>query len=122
MSTSLYYMLVFLTKQRALDKVQSAGEGEGAAAWRCLVEHWEPKSRSRWTSMLLGILNTKFRGDALTDVEAWERELRIFEKQTGYNIPDFVKSGILINGLDEESLRNHVVMHTARLDTYDKMK
>ena len=57
LSVQLYFMLALLTKNRALDKVQAAGEGECLGAWRGLQEQWEPKSRSRFTSMLLGILN-----------------------------------------------------------------
>ena len=33
LSVQLYYMLALLTKSRALDKVQAAGEGEGLGAW-----------------------------------------------------------------------------------------
>ena len=53
LSVQLYYMLALLTKNRALQKVQAAGEGQGLGAWRALQEQWEPKSRSRFTSMLL---------------------------------------------------------------------
>ncbi len=113
-STQLYYMLVLLTQHRALDRVQAAGEGEGGVAWRMLHEQWEPKTRSRWTSMLLGILNGKFRGEAQADIEHLERSVRLFEKQTSYNIPDSIKAGILINGLTEETLRSHMVMHAHR--------
>ena len=67
--------------------------------------------------MLLGILN----GDAQNDIESWERDIRSFEKQTSFAIPDFVKAGILINGLQEEPLRRHMVFHTSRLDTYEKL-
>ena len=70
------YMLALLTKNRALDKVQAAGEGEGLAAWRGLQDQWEPKSRSRFTSMMLGILNGRFTGDAQNDIESWERDIR----------------------------------------------
>ena len=118
----LYYVLVLLTKFRALDKVQVSGEGEGAMAWRELQDQWEPKSRSRYTSMLLGILNASFKGDAQSDIESWERDLRLFEKQTAYQIPEFIKAGILINGTSDETLKNHMIMHTKRLDTYDKLK
>ncbi len=72
--------------------------------------------------MLLGILIVKFRGEAQADIEHWERSVRLFEKQTNYTIPDIIKAGILINGLTEETLRSHMVMHTVRLDTYDKLK
>ena len=96
-SVQLYYMLALLTKNQALDKVQAAGEGEGLGGWRGLQEQWEPKSRSRFTSMLLGILNGRFKGDAQNDIESWERDTRSFEKQTSFAIPDFVIAGILIN-------------------------
>ena len=41
-SKQLYYVLVMLTKDRALDKVQSVGTGEGARAWRKMHLPWEP--------------------------------------------------------------------------------
>ena len=72
--------------------------------------------------MLLGILNGRFKGDAQNDIESWERDIRSFEKQTSFAIPDFVKAGILINGLQEEPLRRHMVLHTSRLDTYEKLR
>ena len=121
LNVQLCYMLALLTKNRALDKVQAAGEGEGLGAWRGLQEQWELKSRSRFTSMLLGILNGRFKGDAQNDIESGERDIRSFEKQTGFAIPDFVKAGILTNGLQEEPLR-HMVLHTSRLDTYEKLR
>ena len=72
--------------------------------------------------MLLGILNGRFEGDAQNDIESWERDIRSFEKQTSFAIPHFVKAGILINGLQEEPLRRHMVLHTSRLDTYEKLR
>ena len=77
--------------------------------------------RSRFTSLLLGILNGRFKGDAQNDIESWERDIRRTEKQTSFAIPDFVKAGILINGLQEEPLRRHMVLHPSRLDTYEKL-
>ena len=121
LSVQLYYMLALLTKNRALGK-EGPGEGEGLAAWRGLQEQWEPKCRSRFISMLLGILNGRFKGDAQNDIESWERDIRSFEKQASFEIPDFVKAGTLIHGLQEEPLRRHMVMHTSRLDTYEKLR
>ena len=115
-------MLALLTKNQALDKVQAAGEGDCLEAWRGLQEQREPKSMSRFTSMLLGILNGRFKGDAQTDIESWERDIRSFEKQTSFAIPDSVKAGILINGLQEEPLRRRMVLHTSRLDTFEKLR
>ena len=72
--------------------------------------------------ILLGILNGRFKGDAQNDIESWERDIRSFEKQTSFAIPDFVKAGILISGLQEEPLRRPMVLHTSRLDTHEKLR
>ena len=93
LSVQLYHMLALLTKNQALDKVQAAGEGEG-----------------------------RFKGDAQNDIQLWERDIRGFQKQTSFAIPDFVKTGILIDGLQEGPLRRHMVLHTSRLDTYEKLR
>ena len=37
-------------------------------------------------------------------------------------VTDFVKAGIVINGIEEQALREHLVMHSARLDFYEKVK
>ena len=79
LSVQLCYMLALLTNNRALDKVQAAGEGEGLGAWRGLQDQWEPKSRSRFTSMLFGILSGRFKGDAQNDIESSERDIRFCE-------------------------------------------
>ena len=80
-----------------------------------------PKSRSRFSGCW-GILNGRFKGDAQNDIEFWERDNRSFEKQTSFKIPDFVKAGIFIKGLQEEPLRRHMVLHTSILDTYEKLR
>ena len=49
--STFHYVSVLLVVGRALDKVQGSGEGEGAAAWRTVHEHWEPRSRS-WKAYL----------------------------------------------------------------------
>ena len=59
-SSQIYYVLVLLTKGRALDKVQAAGEGEGLHAWRLLHLQFEPHVKSRFVGMLMAILAAKF--------------------------------------------------------------
>ena len=49
-NAQLYYMLVMLTKQQSLDRVVSAGQGEGLEAWRLLTERYEPRLRQRRAS------------------------------------------------------------------------
>ena len=68
-SRQLYYILVLLTSGRALDKVQASGEGEGLKSWRLMHEQWEPRSRSRFTAMLVSILSRKFTGDGQASLD-----------------------------------------------------
>ena len=91
-------------------------------AWLHGVVSKSNGSRSPGVACCWVYLNGRFKGDAQNDIESWERDIRSFEKQTSFEIPDFVKAGILINGLQEEPLRRHMVLHTSRLDTYEKLR
>ena len=51
-NAQLYYMLVMLTKQQSLDRVVSAGQGEGLEAWRLLSQFHEPHSSTRSAGLL----------------------------------------------------------------------
>ena len=62
LSVQLYYMLALLTKNRALDKVQAAGEGEDLAAWRGLQEQWEPKIQESFHQYAIGYLEWSVQG------------------------------------------------------------
>ena len=35
---------------------------------------------------------------------------------------DLVKAGIIVNGVEEQTLRDHLVMHCARLNSYENPK
>lgn len=67
----------------------------------------EPNSGNRYTSMLLGSPNGRFRGEVQNGIESSERDVHRFEKQTGFEIPDIMEAGVLMNGLEEEGLRRH---------------
>ena len=76
----LAYCLVMLTKGRALDKVQSAGNGEGLMAWRLMCTQWEPKTKMHFVHLLMELLASKFNGDSSqiqTDIETLERKVRV---------------------------------------------
>ena len=79
-------ILVILTKSTALDKVNAAGDGEGAYAWRCSRECYGPKVRSRFIGLLLRIIGYRFSGELQAAIEAWEKEIRLYEKQTTHNM------------------------------------
>ena len=80
-----------------------------------LLGQWEPRSRSRITGIVLYLLSYRSSGDAYSAIEAFERCLPEYEGQSTHQAPEFVKDGIVINGIVEQSLRHHLVMHSARL-------
>ena len=82
-----------------------------------LLGQWEPRSRSRITEIVLYLLSYRSSGDAYSAIEAFERCLPEYEGQSSHQAPEFVKDGIVINGIVEQSLRDHLVMHSARLDS-----
>ena len=105
-----------------LTKCKGAGEGEGAAAWRAMHEQWEPRSRSRFTGMVLCILSYRFTGDAQAAIESFERCIRENESRGSHTVPEFVTAVIVINGIEEQTLRDHLVMHSAQFDSDGKLK
>ena len=120
-SLSVYFALTMLTCGRALDRVQSAGVGEGYFAWRTLCDFWQPKTRSRFIGLLLRIIMFKMggsHGSVLDGLETWKRMIRDFEQQTTFSIPDFIKIGLLVSNLLDDRLREHLLVHGARLDAF----
>ena len=74
-------MLALLTKNRALDKVQAAGEGEGLGAWHGVEEHWDQH--------VVGHLERQVQGrrpERHRVVGAGHPELR--EAETSFAIPE----------------------------------
>ena len=71
------------------------------------------------TGMLLSFLSYRFTGDAPAAIEAFERCVREYEGQSIHVVPDFVKAGVVINGIEEQALRDHFVMHSARQEVFD---
>ena len=72
--------------------------------------------------MLMTILGAKFTDDVLGTTEGWERLIRDFEAQSTHAIPDFIKCGVLTQGMMEPAIKDHLVMHSARLTAYGLMQ
>ena len=105
LSTQLYYILVMLVKGRALslDVVQNTGPGEGAESLRRLEELYHPRIASSFVGTLSLILNTRFSGH---DLESDDQML----------------AGIIINGIQDKSIRDHVIRNSSRLNTYQAIR
>ena len=125
-STQLYYMLVLLCKDRALDSVRNAPEGNGAEAWRRLMWEFEPGVGVRYGAILQGLLRRKFGENSETDlareIEAFDREVSKYELQSGDKLSDAVKHGILAGGMMNTRLREHIDLNMHRLADYAALR
>ena len=72
--------------------------------------------------MLLSILSYKFIGDAQAAIEPFVRRVREYEGQSTHVVLDFVTTGIVVDGNEEQAPGDHLVMHSARLDSEEKLK
>ena len=75
--------------------------------------------------MLITILSNRSTGDAQAPIGAFERCFREYEARAHthtHTVPDFVKAGIVVKGIKERALRHQLVIHNARLDSYEKLK
>ena len=93
----MFYLLVMLTKKKALNKIKAIKEGHGLECWRVLYKTWEPKNKGRFAGLLQKILLTKFssKTDIPSEVADWERMISEYERQSSETGSDNVKLGLL---------------------------
>ena len=96
---------MMLVKGRALDVAQNSGKGEGFEAFRKLEELYQPKLASRFVGSLSLILNTRFSStDVEAELELFEKTIRRYESETGKALDDQIFLGVVINGLQHNSV------------------
>ena len=118
LSAQLYYVLAMLVKGRALDIIQNSGPGEGVEAFRKLEETYHPKVASRFVGSLTLILSTRFSSDIESELELFEKNIRRYEQESGKTLDDEILLGVVINGLQDNSMRDHIIRNSSRLTTY----
>ena len=106
-STDLYHLLLHSTSGPALD-VANAGSAEGLRAWQLLVERYDPHIRSRTAGQLLSLLQFDFSGNMLAKLEAYERDLALYEQASGEKISDGFRVGIVLNRVTDTELSTHL--------------
>lgn len=127
-SKVLYYMLVMLCQEGspAYSKIKGCAENNGMEAWRRFHAEYEPQVRGRFQSMLQGILAARFGNVSLqnisSELEEFEREVIRYEDQSKNKISEDMKAGIVIAGMCELKLKEHLEINTAKLDSYSKVK
>ena len=122
MSTQLYYTLVMLLRGRPLDVCHNSGNGEGFETYRKLYSDFKPRVASRFAGTLTSLLATKFSSDIEQELEQFEKMVRRYDAETGKALDDTLKLGIIINGLQDSGLKDHVIRNSHRLKTYSSIK
>ncbi|CAE7846389.1 GIP, partial [Symbiodinium necroappetens] len=122
LSTQLFYTLVKLLQGRALDIAQNTDLGNGLEVYRKLVSEYRPRLASRFVGTLTQLMSHKFTASLEAEIPFFEKLVRRYEAETGKVLDDTIKLGIIINGLQDDSLKQHVVRNSARLKTYQLLK
>jgi hypothetical protein len=122
LSTQLYYVLVMLSSGPALDKCHNAGVNEGFETWRNFVTEYEPRLRTRTVGLLMQVLSYKFSGNVATRLDGFERLVRDYESQSGESVTDATRIGVVMLGMEEPQIREHLIRNAVRLSTWAVMK
>ena len=96
LSRQLGYWLIQTCRGQALDVVLNAGELEGLEAWRQLYMRFEPQAVSRYAGQLMGLLSWDFGGDLMVRLEAFEREISLYESSSGEVLTPAMRIGIIL--------------------------
>ena len=117
-SSDLYHLLLHSTSRPALDRVVHAGSAEGLRAWQLLVEWYDPDIRSRTAGQLLSLLQFDFSGDMLAKLEAFERDLALYDQASGEKISDGLRVGTVLNRVTDTELATHFLLNSERFQTW----
>ena len=105
-SAQLYWMMLMIYKGAALNIVFLVGDSEGLEAWRQLTEQYEPKMRTLFAGQLMSILSFSLQGDTTERITAWEREIAMYERDSGKILDDEIKIGTVLLRLSKVSIEN----------------
>ena len=123
-SASLLHSALIATAQgAALTVVRRAGSGEGLEAWRLLVRKYEPRTKQTKVVRLLEVLNTSIQGpDILDALERFEESITEYEKEAKKTFDDDIKIGVVIRALEDGPLKEHLLLHSERCDSYTEFR
>jgi len=119
----LHSALIATCQGTALTIVRRAGSGEGLEAWRELVRKYEPRSKQTKVMRLIEVLSFSFKeGQLLDSLERFEATVAEYEKEAGSSVPDDLKVGVVIKGIEKGSLKEHLLLQSERCDTYESFR
>ena len=119
LSTQLYYMLVMMLSDKALEIVRNSPEGVGAEVWRKLLWEYEPGVGIRYGAVKQSLLKRRFgehdETDLAREIESFERDISKYEQQSSDLISDAIKHGIVRGGMAHQGLKQHIDLSVSRL-------
>ena len=121
LTTLLYYMLMKMLSDQALEIVRNSPEGVGAEVWRKLLWENEPGVGIRFGGMLQSLLKRRFgehdETDLAREIESFERDISKYEQQFSDLIRDAIEHGIVCGGMAPQGLKQHIDLSISRLST-----
>ena len=100
LSTQLYYMLVMVLSDQALETVRNSPEGVGAEVRRKLLWEYERGVGIRYGAMLQSLLKRRFgehdETDLAREIESFERDISKYEQQSSDFICDVIKHELCV--------------------------
>ena len=119
----LYSSLMAVCEGKSFYIVERAGGGEGIEAWRLLLNRYESQTRQSRVLMMMAVLAWDFKqGELLDCLEAFDRACQRYTDATSKVIDDDTKIGIVIKGMESGSLREHMLLHSERCETYEEFR
>ncbi|CAK0838220.1 unnamed protein product [Prorocentrum cordatum] len=81
-----------------------------------LVQTCRAQVRTRYAGLLMQLLSWDFSGELITRMEAFEREISVYEGQTGEQLSNAIKIGIVLQRLPDSPPKQHMIMNAERIE------
>ena len=118
-ATLMYHALIAVCEGKALVLVEKAGRGEGLEAWRCLLNRYEPRTRQSRVLKHIGLLNWNFsHGEFIDNLERFDKAVAAYEQESGKTMDEEEKIGLIIRGMPQGSLQEHLLLYSERCSSY----
>eukprot|EP00971_Amphidinium_carterae_P078945 1562010-Amphidinium_carterae.1 len=96
----LYFLLVQLCQGRALTLLRTVNDAHGFVAWRMLKRQYEPSTAVRTVGFLQRLLTPSLRTNSVeefeTDLVTWERDVHVYQRESGETLPEGIKVAVLL--------------------------
>ena len=111
--------MVTLTRRRAAEIPQNVVEKDsGLEVWRSLCFEFEPQTENRFGGLLAVIINTKFAGRSVEEINAWEAKIREHQDISKDTVTESTKLAVINNGLSPGELQDHLQLNADRYTSY----